>query len=138
MPPTTSFRIAKSSVTTLPAAPIIAAWPATDAAPIVRYPVPARQSGLGLPAGAVGRPYCEFGRSKITAAGLDVYQALFDNATIEYANVRCTLYDPRTTGWVVYTGILWRPTVKESAAGVTYVFTEFRAIITELQVSAWT
>lgn len=136
MAATTSFRLGKyATTTTEPAQPAVTAWPTTVASPIVRYPMATRQDGYGHPAGIVGRPYCEFGRERITATGLSFYTGMFASSADEYVQVKAKLYDARTQTWLIYKGILWRPTIRESAPGV-YVFREFRAVITELEVLA--
>jgi hypothetical protein len=137
---TTEFRIHGCEEFGEPTEPPVAAWPTIDASPIVRYPVPTRKDGYGHPAGVVGLPYCEFGRSKISATGLGFYMALFGTAPVypsttllpEYVPVRASLYDPRALAWRVFTGYLWQPTFVGSAPGA-YIFRDFRAVITDIQ-----
>ncbi len=122
----------------MPSEPPITAWPTVASSPIVRYPIPTRTNGYNQPAGIVGLPYCEFGRDKIKQEGINYYSALFSDAASEFTRVKARLYDVRSGTWKVYTGTLYRPTVRDSVPGSAYTFREFRATIVDLvEIANW-
>jgi|WetSurMetagenome_2_1015567.scaffolds.fasta_scaffold349661_2 hypothetical protein len=136
----TYFRIKKSSVAGTPAEPPFDAWPVglapngVDAPPVVNYPQATAVAINGAPTGAFGKPWTEFGRPRIGAAGMAYYNALFAATTSGSALVKVNLLDPRAGAWAIYSGIAWRPTIAQrvlpSPSGSEY--TDFRLRVTEL------
>lgn len=139
MAATTNFRIGAAAVVSEPAQPLLAAWPTVEgAAPVVRYPQPTRRTGAGLPAGIVGKPWCEFGRSRVEQTGIAYYQAFFATAADESVAVKTKLYDARSGTWKIYSGIMWRPQVGKALPGSAYRFSDFKVVITELvELAGW-
>ena len=134
----TYFRIGRSTVTSEPAEPPLAAWPLVPYSPIVQYPKASKRDGYGKPAGVVGLPWVEIGRNQITQTGLTWYQNLFLAATDESVAVKCKLYDQRSATWKVYSGTLWRPATGNSVPGKAYTYADFKVTISDLtELAGW-
>ena len=96
-------------------------------------------NGLGEPAGIVGRPWCEFGRKKMSSAGAAFYTDMFGSASVEYVLVKAKLYDPRQKAWIVFWGKMWRPSFAEAVPGMAYGLSDFKVMLTDLiQIANWT
>lgn len=133
------FLIKKASVAGEPSRPPASARPVVEGSPpIVRHPQSTFVDGQGYPAGQYGYPEVVLGTPRTDDAGLTFWNSMYTNSTVAYELVKTRLFDPYTDSWKLYSGVLWRYTIGETAASGTHPYVNFRARVTKLvEIVSW-